>query len=231
MANNRPLFDRSFAALALVNARGAAAPASTARILGVGHRLRGGNATAMSIRFAPEPDPTANVIELGEDQTTGPLPVDFEFEFFGVRYSWFDLSSDGFMTFGTESSLCGSDSHPGDRFIPVNDELSNFIALGLSHEYPLCRKRVAYEVRGAVHRRRLVLSFAALTGAAWIGVRRMAAQLVLYERTGMVDVHTTSEDTAAPQVNEAAVRFTTSPGERRCRRLTAAPAEGYWKGT
>lgn len=231
MPNNRPLFERSCPALAPVSARSAVAPASAAGMLGLGHHLRGGSATAMSIRFAPEPDPTANVIELGEDQPTGPLPFDFEFEFFGVRYAWFDLSSDGFMTFGTESFLCCSGSLQRDRFIPVNDELSNFIALGLIHPYPLCRKRVAYEVRGAVQRRRLVLSFAALPGAVGIGVRRMAAQLVLYERTGMVDVHTTREDTAAPQVNEEAVRLTTSPGERRCGRLTAAQAEGYWKGT
>lgn len=208
MLSNRPLFERSFAALALVNNAGNAAEReSRARTLDPGRRLMGGCATAISIQFAPELEPTANVIELDEDQTTGPLPLDFEFEFFGVRYPWFNFSSAGFMTFRTHSSLCCSGSHSRDRFCPVSD--ANFIALGWAAGYPLGRKRVAYEVRGAVQRRRLVLSFTALPGALGIGVRPIAAQLVLHERTGMVDVHTTREDATASKV---AVRFTTTAG-------------------
>ena len=203
MSSNGPLFQRSLAALALVKNAGSLAEfGSKAGALGSARRFEGGRSTAMSIQFAPEPDPTANIIELAEDQTAGPLPLGFEFEFFGVRYDQFCLSSDGFLSFGTRSQ-----SRLG--FGPERDDASNFIALGWSDVYRLGGKRVAYEVRGAVQRRRLVLSFAALPGALGIGARAMAAQLVLHERTGMVDVHTTRHDGVTAQV---ALRLTTSPG-------------------
>jgi hypothetical protein len=159
---------------------------------------RGGSATAMSIPFAPEPEPRAEVLELSDDQPTGSLPLGFEFEFFGARYASFDLSSDGFMTFRT-------------RVPDRTRTLYSSIALGWSELYPLHRRRLAYEVRGRTSRRRLVLS---LTGAPHNferGIRRLMAQLILYERTGMIDVHTRCDDAAGHSLNREALRFTTAP--------------------
>jgi hypothetical protein len=203
MSSNGPLFQRSLAALALVkNAGFVTECGSRAGAIGPARRFEGGRSTAMSIQFAPEPDPTANIIELAEDQSAGPLPLGFEFEFFGVRYDRFCLSSDGFLSFSTRSP-----SRVG--FDPQHDDTSNFIALGWGDVYRLGGKRVAYEVRGAGQRRRLVLSFAPLAGPLRTGAGAMAAQLVLHERTGMVDVHTTRHDGVA---GEVALRLTTSPG-------------------
>jgi hypothetical protein len=159
---------------------------------------RAGSATAMSIPFAPEPEPRAEVLDLDDDQPTGSLPVGFEFEFFGARYASFDLSSDGFMTFRT-------------RVPDRTKTLYSSIALGWSELYPLHRRRLAYEVRGGTSRRRLVLS---LTGAPHNferGVRQLMAQLILYERTGMIDVHTRCDDVAGHSLNREALRFTTAP--------------------
>ena len=200
-SQRRPRFDSSFAALALIDARNGAEQRSTARTLGLARRLRAGSATVMPIQFAPEPDPAAHVVDLGEDQTTGPLPLNFEFEFFGVRYAWFDLSSDGFMTFGTHSS----------PFIPLNHDLNNFIALGWTDVCPLSRRHVAYEVRGAAQRRRLVLSLSRIPAPPEDGGGTMTVQVVLHERTGMIDVYTTRRDPAAHTINQEAVRFTTAP--------------------
>ena len=190
LSQPRSLFDSSVAALVLVNARNGAAQPRTARIPGRTPRLSGGSATAMSIQFAPEPEPTANIVHLGEDQTTGPVPLGFEFEFFGVGYTWFDLSSDGFMRFGT---------HP----------FPNFIALGWTDVGPLGRRQVAYEVRGAAQRRRLVLSFSLVPPSPANGLGTMTAQLVLHERTGMIDIHTTRQEPVGDRVSQKAVRFTT----------------------
>ena len=191
-SQDRPLFDSSLAALVLVNARNGAERRPTARTPGRIPRLTGGSATAMSIQFAPEPEPTANMVDLGEDQTTGPVPLGFEFEFFGMRYTWFDLSSDGFMTFGT---------HP----------FANFIALGWTDVGPLGRRQVAYEVRGPSQRRRLVLSFTLVPPSPQNGLGTMTAQLVLHERTGMIDVHTKRHEPVGYRVSQEAVRFTTAP--------------------
>jgi hypothetical protein len=165
-------------------------------------RLTGGSSTAMSIRFAPEPEPTENMIGLGEGQTMGPLPVGFEFEFFGVRYTWFDLSADGFMTFGT---------HPRRCFIPLSADLDNFIVLGWPDGCTLSRRQVAYEVRGAAPRRRLVLSFTLGPQSPEDGLGTMTGQVVLHERTGMIDVHSTRQEPGVCRVSQEAVRFTTAP--------------------
>lgn len=198
----RPLFDSSLAALGLVNAHKEAGQQHAAWRLGSARRLWDGSATAMPIQFAPEPAPTQHVVDLGEDQTTGPLPIGFEFEFFGRRYSWFDLSSGGFMTFGTD---------PGGSFIPLSADLNNFIALGWGDGCPPGPRQVAYETRGVPQRRLLVLSFAGIPASSDAGSGPLSAQLVLHERTGMIDVHTTRQDPAANRVSQESVRFTTAP--------------------
>lgn len=200
-SRDRTLFDSSFAALVLVNARNGGERPLPARTQGRTSRLTGGSSTAMSIRFAPEPAPAANMTDLSEGQTTGPMPLGFEFEFFGVRYTCFDLSADGFMTFGT---------HPRRCFIPLSADLDNFIALGWTDGCTPGRRQVAYEVRGAAPRRRLILSFTLVPQSAESGLETMTAQLVLHERTGMIDIHTTRQDPAACRVSREAVRFTTA---------------------
>ena len=216
-SQRRPLFDSSFAALVLINARDGAGQRFTARTPNLAPRLQAGSATAMSIPFAPEPVPTAHLVDLGQDEATGPLPLGFEFEFFGARYRWFDLSADGFMTFGTHSSPRYSPAPPKARFIPFNSDLNNFIALGWADVCPVGRRHVAYEVRGPGQRRRLVLSCIPMPPFVEDGMGRLtAAQLVLHERTGMIDVHIARHDPAAHSVSCEAVRFTTHPSGSSC---------------
>jgi hypothetical protein len=116
---------------------------------------------------APEPDATANATALGEHETTGPLPVGFDFERFGTRYDHFELSTDGFVRFGRGRSH-------GDR----DDRLP----LGAGARNRLGGGWVTYEMRGSAPRRRLVVSFAGQ------GVLRATLQLIVYERTGIVEV-------------------------------------------
>jgi hypothetical protein len=201
-SQGRTLFDNSFSALVLVNARNGAERLHPARTPGHASRLTGGSSTAMNIRFAPEPEPTKNMIGLGEGQTMGPLPLGFEFEFFGVRYTWFDLSADGFMTFGTHPSRC---------FIPLSADLDNSIVLGWPDGCTLSRRQIAYEVRGGAPRRRLILSFTLGPQSPGNGLGTMTGQVVLHERTGMIDVHTTRQDPGVCRVSQEAVRFTTAP--------------------
>ena len=206
----RPLFDSSVAALVLVNSRKRASRPPTARTPGRTPRLTGGSSTALPIQFAPEPDPTTNVLDLGQEQSTGPLPLGFEFEFFGVRYTLFDLSSERDVRAPLVSWLL---RFPRSRFLPVNAnaDLNSFIALGWTDGCPHGRSQVAYEVRGAGQRRRLVLSFTLVPPFLEDGVGTMTAQLILHERTGMIDVHTRRQDPVGCRVKEEAIRFTTAP--------------------
>jgi len=210
MSSHPRLFASSVAALTVVNPPPKEEFGSMPGMLS--RRLGSGSAMAMSIQFAPEPEPTANTIDLDEEHTTGPLALNFEFEFFGVHYTCFDLSSNGFITFGTDSSPCGYNSAQRNRSIPLNEDLSNFMALGCIDVVPLRRRRIAYEVRGTGGRRRLVLSFTAIRGIPEGYGQGMTAQVILHERTGMIDVHTTRRDVGGSSINETAVRFTTAPG-------------------
>ncbi len=115
----------------------------------------------------PEPEATANAIVLGEHETTGPLPVGFEFERFGARYDHFDLSTDGFIRFGGGSYRAGSDG-----CLPLGADALSRLGGG----------RVTYEMRGSAPRRRLVVSFTEP------GMFRATLQLIVYERTGIVEV-------------------------------------------
>jgi hypothetical protein len=121
---------------------------------------------------SPEPDATANGIVLGEHETTGPLPVGFEFERIGTRYDYFDLSTDGFVRFGSGS--CRSGSCQGDR--------DNRLPLGAGTRSRLGGGRVTYELRGSAPRRRLVVSFAGHGGL------RVTFQVIVHERTGIIEV-------------------------------------------
>lgn len=116
---------------------------------------------------APEPAATANPMTLSEHETTGPLPVGFEFERCGVQYDRFDLSTDGFVRFGSEAYRGAGES---------------CLALETGGCGTLGRGRLAYEVRGSAPRRRLVVSFAGQ------GAPGATLQLVVYERTGIVGV-------------------------------------------
>jgi hypothetical protein len=206
----RLLFDSSVAALVLVSARNRAAQPPPARISAPTPRLTGGGATTLPIQFAPEPDPTTTVVDLGQEQSTGPLPLGFEFEFFGGRYTLFDLSSEKDARAPLVSWLL---RFPRSSFLPlnVNADLNSFIALGWSDGCSSGRSQVAYEVRGLPQRRRLVLSFTRIPPFPADGMGTMMAQLILHERTGMIDVHTRCRDAVATGVKEEAVRFTTSP--------------------
>jgi hypothetical protein len=163
---------------------------------------------AMAIQYAPEALPTAHILYLSEDQTTGPISLGFQFEFFGVHYNWFDLSAGGFVTFGIESRTLWPGSHPGHRFIPLNRDFDNFLALGWCHGCVPDRVRIAYELRGSVGRRRMVLSSAAAASEGGRDV--LMGQLIIRERTGMIEVHTARYAPGETRMDERAVRITTT---------------------
>jgi hypothetical protein len=129
-------------------------------------------AAATPIRLAPEPDALENAILLGDHETTGPLPIGFPFDLFGVRYTHFDLSSDGFLGFGW-----GSARGP------------HHLTLGGANAGPLGAGLLAFELRGAAPRRRLVVSFAGAPRPGGRFAGHAAAQIILHERTGMIEIH------------------------------------------
>lgn len=113
-----------------------------------------------------KPGITANSILLEEHETTGPLPVGFEFERYGAVYDHFDVSTEGFITFVGRARR----GTLADRVRVVEEKTR------------LGRGRVTYEVVGPEPRRRLVVS---LAQECPLGTR---LQVTVHERTGIVEV-------------------------------------------
>ena len=113
-----------------------------------------------------EAEITANSVRLGEHETTGLLPVGFEFERQGATYDHFDVSTDGFITFARTSHR-GS---PPARVRLVEDSTR------------LGGGRVSYEVQGMAPRRCLVVSLKE------DGPMAATHRVTVHERTGIVEV-------------------------------------------
>jgi hypothetical protein len=144
-------------------------------------------ATAKSIRFAPETGPFANVVSLADDETTGLIPIGFEFSFFENRYSSINISSNGFVGFEPDMShgCCSG-------FIPSasDDGANNLIALAWADLYPPGGGEISYETRGSAPHRRMVISFRSIGWCCEEAGDRVTSQLILYEQKGMIEIHT-----------------------------------------
>jgi len=127
-----------------------------------------------------ESEVATNSILLGEHETTGLLPVGFEFERQGARYDHFDVSTEGFITFvrGTRRA-----SPPGHVRL-VDQRLR--IGAG----------RVTYGVRGTAPRRRLVVF---LTEDCPLSA---TVQVTVHERTGIVEVDSSGQSFGEPTMRQ-----------------------------
>jgi hypothetical protein len=125
-------------------------------------------------------DHSTNSIRLGEHETTGLLPVGFEFERQGGRYDHFDVSSDGFITFTRSSGR-----EPSRARIRLAGEPAR-----------LGGGSVRYEVRGQPPRRRLVVSVAP------VGPEAATLLVTVHERTGIVEVGPTGQSFGEPTIRQ-----------------------------
>ena len=127
-----------------------------------------------------EPESMSSSILLREHETTGLLPVGFEFERRGATYDHFDVSTEGFITFvrGTRRA-----SMPG--------------RVQLVEERPrIGGGRVTYGVRGTAPRRRLVVS---LTEDRPYSA---TVQVTVHERTGIVEVDSSGQSFGEPTMRQ-----------------------------
>jgi hypothetical protein len=126
-----------------------------------------------------EADTTSNSVLLREHETTGLLPVGFEFERDGLRYDHFDVSTDGLITFALGSRR---ESPPARVWLEGGARLGG--------------GRVTYEVLGVAPRRRLVV---ALTEG---GLMAATLRFTVHERTGIVDVGPDGQSLGEPTIRQ-----------------------------
>ena len=138
-----------------------------------------------AIGFAPEAA-GGTTVALYDDEVSGELPIGFDLLWFGETVSTFQVSSNGFVTFGgglEESGCC--EGQP----IPLGDHLDGVLALGWSDLNPAAGGAITAETRGTSPDRRLVITFDAVPIA--YSTDTLTAQAIVYETTHLVELHTT----------------------------------------
>lgn len=149
--------------------------------------------TATAIPFAPESGTPANLGPACDDCVMIDVPIGFSFSFFGNSYSKLDISSNGFVRFGTaptrtESGCCSGAPIPRSD----NASLNNLIAVAWT-DWRANANRIRYETRGTAPNRRFIVQYTDMPSCCTeTSAMRMTAQLILYEGTGVAEVHTTS---------------------------------------
>lgn len=138
-----------------------------------------------------------NSMPLGEHETTGLLPVGFEFERGGATYDHFVLSTDGFISFGRGGRSGGHTTRLG-----LVDERNRLGGV-----------RVTYEVRGTAPRRCMVLS---LAGA---GLPGAALQVAVHERTGIVEISRGGQSFGDPTIRQLDMAHSSPSCENSARKI------------
>lgn len=138
-----------------------------------------------TVDFAPEAAPTMWKGPSCDDCVMFNVALGFDFAFYGVSYSKINISSNGFVGFG---SALGNGCCKGGM-IPSNDLTNNIIALGWSDWSPQkAANGIRYETRGEAPNRRFVLQFTDVPEFNSTG--RLNVQLVLEEETNEITIHT-----------------------------------------
>ena len=135
--------------------------------------------------FAPVAG-SGTAVSLGDDQLSGALPIGFTFTFFGVTYTDFHISSNGFITFtgGGGSGCCSGAT------LPSGGAPDNLIAFGWEDMYPPGNGTIEYFTAGTAPNRMLVMNFTDIPFCCGSNPE-ISTQVVLYETSNLIELHTT----------------------------------------
>jgi len=137
---------------------------------------------------------TGNPLSLGDDNVSGPIPIGFDFDFHGVRYSTLYVSSNGFVSFleGQGSACCSG--HP----IPESGSINAFIAAVWTDLYPGAGGEVSYQTLGSPGTRTFVLMFKNVPHFS--GGIAATFNIKLFEGTNRIETHIVSSSSGGRTV-------------------------------
>lgn len=142
--------------------------------------------------FAPISIPTGTTVSLGDDAVSGTQPIGFTFNFWGVNYTDFFISSNGFITFdaGSGSGCCTGQN------LPSTTAPNNLIAFSWDDLDPgnggqPTTNVVRYQTIGVAPNRTLVVEF--FNVDHFPSGNNVTAQVHLIESTGCIEIHTTTQ--------------------------------------
>ncbi|MGB5982285.1 MAG: T9SS type A sorting domain-containing protein, partial [Nonlabens sp.] len=128
---------------------------------------------------------TPNFISLGDDQVAIGQNLGFDFTFFGNSYNTFNISSNGFITFGSNTNSGCCNGLPLDN---GNVNPNNMIALGWTDLNPGRINNISYETLGVAPNRRLIVEYNNVPFFG--GGTSVTGQIKLFEISNRVEIHT-----------------------------------------
>ncbi len=160
-------------------------------IAGVGtHQIKYINTSAYVVSQLGLFSPLATLgttVSLADDQVSGVLPIGFTFNFYGTNYTQFYVSSNGFITF----SAAQPDGCCIGQSIPDASAPNNLITFAWADLYPPGAGSIKYYTTGVAPNRKLVMTFTN-TPLCCNGIPNVTSQVILYETTYIIEVHTTA---------------------------------------
>ncbi|GHC53202.1 M36 family metallopeptidase [Ulvibacter litoralis] len=138
--------------------------------------------------FAPIDISSGTVVTLGDDAVSNALAVGFDFNFYGINYSTFYISSNGFLTF---SGSNGSGCCTGGILPDASDE-NNLIAFAWEDLNPSASpgSAIKYQTVGTAPDRKLIVEF---NGVVFYGTSNaINTQVHLFEGSNRIEIHSTS---------------------------------------
>jgi PKD repeat protein len=144
--------------------------------------ISGYNVNSIPYALAPL---TGTSVSLGDDAVSAALPIGFTFSFYGINYTNFYISSNGFITFsaGSTNGCCNGLS------IPTAASPNAFIALGWNDLNPSINSPVInYTTSGISPNRKLVVNIR--TNHYGGTTYPFKLQAVLYEGSNTIDIVT-----------------------------------------
>lgn len=147
-----------------------------------------GNTIEMCAAFTGAADPLNT-----DDDFTGVVEIGFDFVFFGNTYSSCTVSDNGFLSFNT--SLAGQHSSFTWSTSTGNGEANNAIHAAMVDLYLPASGQIRYQYFGNPGQRRFIVEWCdvALYGSSCNNLR-VTTQIILYEGTNIIEIHTTNLD-------------------------------------
>lgn len=152
-----------------------------------------------SIPFAPDPTPAGTHPSLADDDnTTGLVPIGFDFKFFGVTYNKINISTNGIVGFDAAMSngCCWGEVIPLDD----SENHQNNIIAGLWTDLsPDAEGRISYGVTGSAPDRRFVVHYQNVSFFPLGASNRVDVQVKLFEGTNVIEIHSLLVPSASQQ--------------------------------
>ncbi|WP_081740554.1 T9SS type A sorting domain-containing protein [Aquimarina pacifica] len=130
---------------------------------------------------------TGTEIILEDDEVSTALPIGFSFNFYGLDYTEFYISSNGFITFSDEdeNGCCDGD------ILPNTNTPNNLIAFDWTDLNPSNEGTIRYTTIGTAPNRILIVDF---NGVEYYETAPDATtiQIKLFEGTNYIEIHSTS---------------------------------------